>query len=200
VVQYNSLEMAPEKGEFTRILGELERGDPSAAERLLPLVYDELRALAGEFFSRRPAGHTLQPTALVHEFFLRISGNEAMRWESRAHFMAVAARAMRQILINHARDKGAAKRGGGRRVTLDEALSPPVGERREIDLIELDLALGKLAALSERQARIVEARFFGGLTIAECAQVLGVGTTTVEDDWRLAKAWLARELRGRPPR
>lgn len=185
-----------EKGEITRLLGELQQGDAEAAERLLSLLYGELRALAASFMARGQPGHTLQPTALVHEAYLRLAGSD-LPWQGRAHFMAVAARAMRQILINHARDKAAAKRGGDyRRITLDEAVSPPVGATREIDLIALDLALSRLAELSERQARIVELRFFGGLTIAEAAHVLGVGTTTVEDDWRLAKAWLARELRG----
>lgn len=189
--------MDSKQGEITRILGELHRGDAEAADRLLPLVYDELRALAGSFFARQQPGHTLQPTALVHEAYLRLAGSEGAEWESRAHFMAVAARAMRQILINHARDKGAAKRGGGlERVTLEQAVTPRIGDDREIDLLELDLALSKLAELDERQARIVELRFFGGLTIAESAHVLGVGTTTVEDDWRLAKAWLAHQLRG----
>ena len=189
--------MPSKQDETTRILSELTRGDSGASDRLLPLVYDELRALAASFFARRPSGHTLQPTALVHEVYLRLAGNANVGWQSRAHFMAVAARAMRQILINHARDKAAVKRGGGlRRVTLDEAVSPPIGHDRELDLIELDLALSKLVTLSERQARIVELRFFGGLTIAECAHVLGVGTTTVEDEWRLAKAWLAHELKG----
>ncbi len=189
--------MDRESGEITRVLRELQEGDAGAADRLLVLLYGELRALAGGFLRQTPPGHTLQPTALVHEAWLKLAGSPGAAWESRAHFMAVAARAMRQILINHARDKRAAKRGGGaQRITLDEAVSPPVGEARELDLIALDLALSKLAGLSERQSRIVELRFFGGLTIAECAHVLGVGTTTVEDDWRLAKAWLARELRG----
>jgi len=186
--------MAGERGEITRILGELQAGDAEAADRLLPLVYDELRALAGSHMARRQAGHTLQPTALVHEAYLRLAGSEGDPWESRAHFMAVASRAMRQILINHARDKAAAKRGGDReRVTLDEAVA--VSDVRVLDVLALDLALSKLAGLNERQARIVELRFFGGLTIAEAAHVLGVGTTTVEDDWRMAKAWLSRELK-----
>lgn len=193
--------MGSKKGEITRILGELHRGDAAAADRLLPLVYDELRALAGSYFARQQRGHTLQPTALVHEAYLKLAGSDSVEWQSRAHFMAVAARAMRQILINHARDKGAAKRGGDlQRVTLDQAVTPRIGDDTEIDLLALDLAMQKLAALNERQARIVELRFFGGLTIAEAAHVLGVGTTTVEDDWRLAKAWLARQLRSGPAR
>lgn len=188
--------MAPKKNEITRILRNLKGGDAASAEQLLPLVYDELRALAASFFARQIPGHTLQPTALVHEAYFRLARNADVEWESRAHFMAVAARAMRQILINHARDKSAAKRGGGmHRVTLDEAVTPANGVGRDLDLLAIDMALQKLADLSERQARIVELRFFSGLTIAESAHVLGVGTTTVEDDWRMAKAWLARELR-----
>jgi len=145
--------MSDERGEITGILEELEHGDATAADRLLPLVYDELRALAASFLARRPPGHTLQPTALVHEAYLRLAATDGAAWQSRAHFMAVAARAMRQILINHARDKAAAKRGGEReRVTLDEAVA--ISDAREIDVIALDLALSKLAELSERQARI----------------------------------------------
>jgi len=193
--------MGSGQGEITRILGEMQRGDPNATDRLLPLVYDELRALAASYFVRQSAGHTLQPTALVHEAYLRLAGNESIEWQSRAHFMAVAARAMRQILINHARDKAAAKRGGDRqRVTLEQAVTPRIDDGREIDLLALDMALQNLARLSERQARIVELRFFGGLTIDETAHVLGVGTTTVEDDWRLARAWLARQLKGEQER
>ncbi len=183
--------------EVTQILNELSGGDEQAAARLLPLVYDELRALAGSFFARQTPGHTLQPTALVHEAYLKLAGSEGVGWESRAHFFAVAARAMRQVLMNYARDKAAAKRGGGgwERITLDEAVTPPGSAEREIDLLALDEALERLNTLSDRQARAIELRFFGGLTIAEAAHVLGVGTTTVEDDWHLAKAWLARELK-----
>ncbi len=189
------------QGEVTRILQLLGGEDPdAAAAALLPLVYDQLRALAASYFARQPVGHTLQPTALVHEAYLKLAGGENAQWESRAHFFAVAARAMRQILMNHARDKAAAKRGGGwHKITLDEAVTPPGSASREIDLIALDDALEKLAGLSERQARIIELRYFGGLTIDETAHVLGLGTTTVEDDWHVAKAWLRRELKGAGP-
>ena len=185
------------QGEVTRILQRLGGEDAdAAAAALLPLVYDELRALAASYFGRQPAGHTLQPTALVHEAYLKLAGQEEAQWESRAHFFAVSARAMRQILMNHARDKAAAKRGGGwHKITLDAAVTPPGSATREIDLLALDEALEKLGGLSERQARIIELRYFGGLTIDETAHVLGVGTTTVEDDWHLAKAWLRRELK-----
>ncbi len=189
------------QGEVTRILQLLGGEDAdAAAAALLPVVYDQLRALAASYFARQPVGHTLQPTALVHEAYLKLAGQEEAQWESRAHFFAVAARAMRQILMNHARDKAAAKRGGGwHKITLDEAVTPPGSTLREIDLIALDDALEKLAGLSDRQARIIELRYFGGLTIDETAHVLGLGTTTVEDDWHLAKAWLSRELKGAGP-
>ncbi len=194
--------MGSSTGEVTRILAELNQGDGSATERLLPLVYDELRALAGSYFARRQAGHTLQPTALVHEAYLKLAGGEG-RWQNRAHFMAVAATAMRQILMNHARDKAAAKRGGGAaKITIIEAMTPVTGESdadRQLDLIALDEALTKLAAVSERQARVTELRFFGGLTIADTAHVVGVSTTTVEDDWHMARAWLGRELQAAEP-
>ncbi len=183
------------EGKVTRILNDLAGGDEQAAAQLLPVVYDELRALAGSFFARQTPGHTLQPTALVHEAFLKLAGSD-LEWESRAHFFAIAARAMRQVLMNHARDKAAAKRGGDwRRITLDDAVTPFGSATPEIDLLALDEALEKLGGLSERQARVIELRFFGGLTIAETAHVLGSGTTTVEDDWHMAKAWLGRELK-----
>ncbi len=189
------------QGEVTRILQLLGGEDAdAAAAALLPLVYDQLRALAASYFARQPVGHTLQPTALVHEAYLKLAGGQNAQWESRAHFFAVAARAMRQILMNHARDNEDAKRGGGwQNITLDAAVTPPGSTSREIDLIALDDALEKLAGLSERQARIIELRYFGGLTIDETAHVLGLGTTTVEDDWHLAKAWLSRELKGVGP-
>jgi len=192
-------DVAAKHSEITRVLMDMRRGDAAAVEQLLPLIYDELRALAASFLARQTPGHTLQPTALVHEAYIRIARKENPEWESRAHFNAVAARAMRQILINHHRDKVAAKRGGGiRRVTLDEAVTPAIGSEGELDLLDIDQALQKLGELSERQAHIVELRVFSGLTIAETAYVLGVGTTTIEDDWRLAKAWLALELREGP--
>ena len=194
--------MGSSTGEVTRILGDLNQGDSSATERLLPLVYDELRVLAGSYFARRQAGHTLQPTALVHDAYLKLAGGEG-QWQNRAHFMAVAAKAMRQILMNHARDKAAVKRGGGAaKITIIEAVTPVTDESdadRRLDLIALDEALTKLAAVSERQARITELRFFGGLTIADTAHVVGVSTTTVEDDWHMARAWLGRELQAAEP-
>lgn len=190
--------MAESASNITQLLHNLNGGDQHAAEELLPLLYSELRAIAGSHFARQSPGHTLQPTALVHEAYLKLMRNEDVAWEGKSHFLAVAARAMRQILINHARDKKAAKRGGGaKRITIDEGLTPSGSEAgKELDLIALDEALTKLGELNERQARVVELRFFAGLTIAQTAHVLEVGTTTVEDDWAFARAWLARELRG----
>jgi RNA polymerase sigma factor (TIGR02999 family) len=182
----------------TRIFRAMRAGDESAPARLLPIVYDELRALAGHYFQRQPSDHTLQPTALVHEAFLRLVSHDEPQWADRAHFLAIAAQAMRQILIDHARRRNAAKRGGGgenwKRITLDEALA--VMESDSVDVIMLEDALNRLTDRSPRQAKIVELRIFGGLTADESAQVLGVGRTTVNGDWTIAKAWLKRELAG----
>ncbi len=183
-----------DSGEITRILDDLADADPAAAERLLPVVYEELRALAGSFFNRHDAGHTLQPTALVHEAYLRLVDRPAADWSGRDHFFAVAAIAMRQILVDHARRKGADKRGGDwGRVTLDEALSPTTGS--EVDLVALEDALMRLGELDERSAEVVTLRFFGGLTNETVASVLGVSRATVSNHWRVARAWLASELR-----
>lgn len=183
--------------DVTRILGQLAAGDSSAAAQLLPLVYDELRALAAHYMQAERAGHTLQPTALVHEAYVRLVGPGALEFSGRQHFIAVAARAMRRLLVNHARDRRARKRGGGgkwERITLDEAF--PVGNGQTIDLIDLNDALEALAALNERQARLGELRFFGGLEVAEAAEVLGIGLTTAKRDWTVARAWLTRRLAG----
>ena len=192
--------MTPGKGPITQLLDQINRGDGSAADRLLPMVYDELRALAGSYFARQTPGHTLQPTALVHEAYLKLAGQQDVRWTGRAHFLAVAAKAMRQVLINHAKAKGTAKRGGGwHKITLDEAVTPPGSSMREIDLLALDEAMDRLSGFSERQSQVIELRFFGGLTIDKAAHVLGVSTTAVEDDWHHARAWLRRELRKSEP-
>ena len=175
--------------------GDAESGDErAAAEALFPRVYDELRGLAAGFLGREAVDHTLQPTALVHEAFLRVLAQTGVRWKNPGHLRAVSAQAMRRILVDHARGKQAAKRGGGQRaVTLvSELLGGP--EDTGAEVLELEAALEKLAGQSQRQARIVELRFFGGLTIPETAAVLEVSETTVEDDWRFARAWLNREL------
>lgn len=162
---------------------------------LTALVYDELRALAAAYLRRERTGHSLQPTALVHEAFIKLIDAEGLQATDRHHFFAIAANTMRRVLVEHARTRGAVKRGGGqRRVTLTgiQAVKPDA----EFEVVALDEALKKLAALDERQARIVELRFFGGLGVDEVAQLLGVSKRTVEGDWTLARAWLLRELTG----
>lgn len=177
----------------TQLLHALDPSDPSTADRLFAIVYDELRALAGSCFRQQRLDHTLQPTALVNEAFLKLVDQTRVQWQSRAHFLAVAARAMRQVLIDHARGKARVKRGGDVcRVTMNEAVTPITDTDPE--LIDLDEALHKLAAMDERQSRIVELRFFGGMTVDEVAHVVGVSKTTVESEWRMARAWLRREL------
>jgi RNA polymerase sigma-70 factor (ECF subfamily) len=190
---------APDQ-DVTELLAQAGAGDSTAASRLMTLVYEELRGVAGGYLRGQRAGHTLQPTALVHEAFLKLTDKTNPRWNDRAHFFALAARAMRQILIDHARGKDAAKRGGGggegawRRVTLDVAVAP--SGHTDIDVLALDESLETLARLDPRQAQIVEMRFFGGLTVQEAADVLGVSVPTVELDWRMARAWLSRRLGG----
>lgn len=187
----------------TRILARLADGDAAASGELMALVYEELRALAGGCFRNQPADHTLQPTALAHEAFIRLVDQTSIRFNDRAHFFAVAATAMRQILTDHARRARAEKRGGGRRQVSLEGVDAPgaargsEGERAGgIDLIALDEALTKLAALDPRQHRLVELRFFGGLSMEEIAGMLGVSKATVELDWRAARAWLNVQLGG----
>ncbi len=185
--------MADAPGEITRILDDLTAGNGSAADRLMPLVYDELKALAASFFRRQEPGHTLQPTALVHEAYLRLVGQPGQQWTGRDHFFAVAAMAMRQVLVDHARRSQRSKRGGDwTRVTLDEALSPSIGP--VVDFVELNDALEKLAELDERKCRVVTYRFFGGLTNEAIGGVLGVSRMTVVNDWRVARAWLGAAL------
>jgi RNA polymerase sigma factor (TIGR02999 family) len=179
--------------EITRILQALSTGDEEAPERLMPLVYDELRRLASGYMRRERSGHTLQATALVHEAYMRLVDQTQIDWKGRAHFFSIAARLMRQILVDHARERNAAKRGGGvTKLALDEAIS--FAAENEIDLIALNDALNSLAALDSQQARIVELRFFGGLTIQDAAEVLKISPATVKREWGLAKAWLRREI------
>ena len=168
--------------------------DRQSLDSLLPIVYQELKRLAASYLRRERPGQTLQPTALVHEAYLRLMKDNPERWQNRAHFCAIAAHAMRQILIERARARDALKRGGGQpRVTFDEGLQAAAPER-SIDMVALDAALTRLAELDAGQARIVELRFFGGLSIEETAEAIGVSPATVKRHWAVARAWLAREL------
>jgi len=160
---------------------------------MLALVYDELRALAAAQLKHERLGHTLQPTALVHEAYLRLRELNDMPWRDRTRFFVAAAGAIRRVLVDHARRRATAKRGGSRR-RISLTAVPGVAPEREVDLLALDDLLGQLAAFDPRKARVVELRYFGGLTIAQTAAVLDVGTTTVEDDWAFARSWLRREL------
>ena len=181
------------ENEVTILLGQINAGDEDAPERLLPLVYEDLRRLARAYFANEKAEHTLQPTALVHEAYIRLVKWENVDWKNRAQFFAVAADVMRKILIDHARGKNAQKRSGGKqKILLDEAVS--FSKEKELDLVKLDEALQTLEKLDKRQARIVELRFFGGLSIAETAYVLKTSETTVKSEWTFAKAWFQREL------
>ncbi|HTY42634.1 MAG TPA: sigma-70 family RNA polymerase sigma factor [Thermoanaerobaculia bacterium] len=186
---------APSAGDVTALLKQWSAGDAVAFERLVPLVHAELRRLAHREMGRERAGHTLQTTALVNEAYLRLVDSSRVRWQDRAHFFAMSAQLMRRILVDHARARRARKRGGGaRQVELDEALV--VSPERGSDLVALDDALQALAVVDARKAQVVELRYFGGLSANESAEALGVSPETVLRDWRLAKAWLLRELSG----
>jgi RNA polymerase sigma factor (TIGR02999 family) len=186
-----------EPADVTRLLEEWAHGDPEALAALVPAVYEELHRRAESHLRRERRDHTLQATALIHEAFLRLVDQRQVRWQSRVHFYAIAAELMRRILIDHARARQAAKRGRGlRKVSLDQAAGLP--EQTDSDLVALDEALQRLAALDPRAARVVELRFFGGLSVEETAEVLGVSPRTIKREWRTARAWLHRELRGTP--
>lgn len=178
----------------TRILADFGSGD-AAARELLPLVYDELRRLAASHFEDERVGHTLQPTALVNEAYLRMASDAGIKVENRAHFFRLASKVMRQILVDHARGKEALKRGGaGERITLDDSFPGPSGP--DVDLLDLEESLERLAAFSPDKARLVELRFFGGLSIEEAADALNISRTQATREWRMARAWLAEELGG----
>lgn len=179
--------------EVTEILHEWSGGDPDAPARLMPLVYNELRRQARNYLARERGAHTLQPTALVHEAYLRLVDQTRISWQNRAHFFGIAANMMRRILVDHARAHASEKRGGAAvRLSIDDLQIPL--EQRAADLIALDEALEKLIKFDERKAKIVEMRFFGGLTDEEIAEVLGVSSRTVLRDWKTARLWLYREL------
>ncbi len=172
-----------------------ESGSEVSAEELLPLVYDQLRRLAADYMRREGPGHTLQATALVHDAYLRLVDRSRVTWRGRTHFFAVSARVMRRLLIDHARGRERAKRGGGwQRVALDEILTPAEPGLDRDQLLSLDAALEKLAGLDQRQARIVELRFFAGLRSSEIAALLGISERTVDRAWHFARAWLRRQL------
>jgi RNA polymerase sigma factor (TIGR02999 family) len=183
-------------GDPTQLLNKAAAGDEQAVSKLMPLVYDELRRLAASYLRRERPGQTLQATALVNEAYIRLIGERAHNWQNRTHFLAIAALSMRQILVERARRRHAAKRGGDpERITLDEQLLPAArGGADEVDVLALDAALERLAALDSRQAKVVEMRYFGGLTIEETAAALDISPATVKRHWTLARAWLRREL------
>ena len=181
-------------GDATLLLRSASRGDSHAAAELLPLVYDELRARAGAYFRGQPADHTLQPTALVHDAYVRLVKAPSAEWNSRAHFCAVAAKAMRQILTNHAKRRALAQKSRGERAEATLLQTP--SNNMAMDLLALDEAMTKLAERNADRARLIELRFFGGLKIEEIAEVLETSVSTVEREWRRVRAWLLLELRG----
>lgn len=188
VVQQNS------SNPVTELLVRWRDGDAQALDSLMPLVYAELRRLAHYYLQRERSDHTLQSTALVHEAYLRLAGKSPPQWQNRAHFFGIAAHIMRQILVEYARAHGAAKRGGASacKVTLDDALE--IQEKTDVDVIALDGALDRLSELDPQQSRIVELRFFAGLTIEDTSEVMGISAATVKRDWTSARAWLHREI------
>lgn len=184
--------MLPQQ-QVSQLLVDWGNGDEAALDRLMPLVYEELRKLVRAHMRRERVGHTLQTTALVNEVYLRLVGEQSIRWQNRAHFFAIAARLIRRILVDHARRRRRAKRGGGaRRVSFEEMTL--LSQEHSPDMLELDEALTRLAAIDQRKSRVVELRLFGGLTIEEAAEVLKVSHKTVMRDWSMAQAWLRREI------
>jgi RNA polymerase sigma-70 factor (ECF subfamily) len=182
-----------EPSEVTALLADVRNGQPEAFEKLIPLVYHDLRRLAAFYMSAQPPDHTLQPTALVHEVYLRLSGREISDWQDRDHFFASAAQVMRNLLVDHARGRQRAKRGGGgQRVLLEDAI--PLATFDPEGLLTLDDALTRLAQLDARASRVVELRCFVGLSLEETAAALGISERTVKRDWNLAKTWLQAEL------
>jgi RNA polymerase sigma factor (TIGR02999 family) len=179
----------------TRLLQRWREGDASARDELFPLVYADLKRLARHQLRRERPNHTLQPTALVHELYLRLAEGRGIQWNCRTHFFGIAAKLLRQVLVDHARATGAQKRGGGGvRILLDEAVA--ILSVRELDLVQLDDALIRLTSFDPRQCEIVELRFFGGLSIEDTAEAMGLSPATVKRDWTIARAWLYREMGG----
>ena len=185
--------MNPSSQSVTQLLLDWRNGDQTALDRLMPLVYEELRRIAGHYMRNERQGHTLQTSALVNEAYLRLVDHENIEWQNRAHFFGVAAQAMRRVLVDYARNRNYQKRGAGaRKVSLDKAAT--VAEEHAAEMIALDDALGELAKIDERKCRVVELRYFGGLSVEETAEALGVSVQTVGRDWSTAKAWLLREM------
>ena len=192
---YPLIEMNRPSAEVTQLLQQWSNGQEQALDRLLPQIHAELRKLAASYLRKERPSHTLQPTALVNEAFLKLVDQRAVKWQNRAHFFGIAAQAMRRILVDHARAHGAGKRGGGeRRVSLDDA--PAIAGTVDVDVLALDEALTRLATIDPQQSRVVELRFFGGLTMEETAEVMQISPATVGREWRMAKAWLFAELSG----
>ena len=185
--------MGSPNNDVTKLLTDWSDGDSAALDRLLPLVYDELHRMAKRYMNSQPSGHTLQTTALIHEAYLKLADNPEKRWHNRAHFFAVAAQAMRHILVDHARSRQSEKRGGATQIIALEEIAV-VSNERAAEIVALDDALNRLSALDQRKGRVVELRYFGGLSVEETAGVLKISPETVMRDWRFAKTWLLREL------
>jgi RNA polymerase sigma factor (TIGR02999 family) len=183
-------------GDVTRLLAELREGHQEAADQLVPLVYGELRRLAGAYMQRERPGHTLQATALVNEAYMRLVGGEPGQWQNRAHFFAIAAHTMRQVLTDYARRRHSDKRGGSNLRRVDVEADLLIAENKLEDVIAIDEVLDRLALIDPRQSRLIELRFFAGLNVEEAAEAMGISAITVKREWRLAKAWLYRELGG----
>jgi RNA polymerase sigma-70 factor (ECF subfamily) len=181
--------------DVSSVLAEIAAGEDDATERLMPLVYDQMRQIAQRLLRHESPGHTLQPTALVNEAFLRLAGKNNIDWQGKTHFFAIGAKVMRRVLVDHARGKRAQKRGGEQcRIPLSDELC--VSNRNDEDVLAIEEALEKLEDLDARQAKVVELRFYGGLTVEEVAEALGVSKRTIESDWTMVRAWLRRELSG----
>lgn len=185
--------LGPSTKAITALLADWQAGDHGALQALVPLVYEELRRVAHRYLLNERPNHTLQSTALVHETYMRLVKQDGAAFQNRAHFIAICAQLMRQILVEYARARNTAKRNGGQRLTLDDSVAL-IRNERGVDLVQLDEALEGLAKLDAQQSRIVELRFFGGLSIGETAQVLGISPATVKRDWSTAKAWLHHEM------
>jgi len=180
--------------EITELLIDWGKGDQAALDKLMPLVYNELRRLASNYLRRERASHTLQPTALVNEAYLKLIDQRNAHWQNRAHFFGISAQLMRRILVDHARQHQAVKRGGSNQQRLSITSAEQIAKEQSIDLLALNEALDQLASMDPQQAQIVELKFFGGLSIDETAEVLGISHATVERDWKMARAWLRRQL------